>query len=453
LALGEADGMLSSECNGGDNQPAGCKDRQGRIWFPTAKGVVVIDPKHVHRNDVPPPVVIEQVKADDQVVFGDGCVLGLTTQNAQGGLGRLGESAGDSPKALNGQRDSGSDTGAAAPPLRLGPGRARVLEIHYTANTLSMPERARFKYRLDGYDLDWRTDDANRRVAFYTNLRPGTYTFRVTACNNHGAWNAEGARFIFSIAPHLYETGPFYGFCGLMAVSAAFGIHHSRVRGINRLRRLEQQHALDLERSRIARDIHDDLGSRFLRISVLGELSERNLPNPGQCRPCLEKLRATTREAFEALDEIVWAANPKHDSVAGLVTYLREYVPQSLSPAGIPCRLDFASPVPELPLGTEVRHHLFLAVKEALQNVVKHAQATEVSVRLELENGTLALQVKDNGRGFDLDAAALNIPPSALGNGLDNMRERMAQAGGRFAVRSAPGQGTEISLRVPLPLQ
>jgi len=450
LAFGETDGMLSSECNGGDNQPAGCRDREGRIWFPTAKGVVVIDPKHVHRNEVPPPVVIEQVQADDQVVFGERGAQGRAVQGAPFGLSPAGKPAAGRSQALHGRSAPPSGLGTPASPLRLGPGRARVLEIHYTANTLSRGERARFRYRLDGRDSNWRTDDGNRRATFYTDLRPGPYTFRVIACNNHGVWNTQGAAFAFSIAPHFYETAPFYAFCGLMAVSAAFGFHHSRVRGINRLRRLEQQHALDLERARIARDIHDDLGSRFLQISVLGELSERNLPNPSQCRPCLEKLRATTSEAFQALDEIVWAANPRQDSVAGLVSYLREYVPQFLSPAGIQCRLVLPSPVPELPLGTEVRHHLFLAVKEALQNVVKHAQATEVTVRLELEERTLTLQVKDNGRGFDPGDAALTPPRSALGNGFGNMCERMARTGGRFAVRSAPGQGAEIILHVPL---
>ena len=171
----------------------------------------------------------------------------------------------------------------------------------------------------------------------------------------------------------------------------------------------------------------------------------------GPVQPHLEKLRATTGEAFQALDEIVWAVNPKRDSVAGLMTYLREFGPEFLSPASIHCRLDFPTPAPDDPLDSEKRHHLFLVVKEALNNVVKHARATEVWLRLSLKDKTLSLTIEDNGRGFHLSQpSTLNPQAAGLGNGLVNMRERLARLGGQFSVESAPGKGTRIKLTVPV---
>jgi len=424
-AFGTADGMESSETNG-EHQPAGWKARDGRLWFATVRGVVVIDPRTIHLNQVPPPVVVEQVKADGEVIFGDHLDSGSVLQDSNPR-----PSLGDHPV-------SSSSSGR-----RLAAGRGRILEIRYTANSFADPLKVRFRSRLIGQDSRWR-EAGGSRLASYTELRPGQYRFEVDGCNNHGVWSAVPAGFAFSVAPYPWRTWPFYALCTLLVVATGFGLHYSRVRGINQLRRLEQQHALDLERARIARDIHDDLGSRFLQMSVLGELADRSLARPAEAQPHLDKLRATTGEAFQALDEIVWAANPKQDSLEGLLSYLREYAPPFLALAGVQCRLEFPNPIPNRLLTAEVRHHLFLVVKEALQNVAKHAQASECRVRIEVDEEQLKLEMKDNGCGFD------TLQLSTCGNGLANMGERMAGIGGAFSLVSAPGQGVEISLRLPL---
>jgi signal transduction histidine kinase len=157
------------------------------------------------------------------------------------------------------------------------------------------------------------------------------------------------------------------------------------------------------------------------------------------------------------LDEIVWAANPKQDSLEGLSSYLREYIPEFLEPAGMRCHLDFPSPIPNHHLTAQVRHHLFLTVKEALQNVVKHAHATEFHLQLTADNKALVLVLEDNGRGFSAQSgdghgseSDRGTPNAPLGNGLVNMRERIQRIGGELRIRSAPGEGTAVIVRLPL---
>jgi signal transduction histidine kinase len=330
--------------------------------------------------------------------------------------------------------------------LRFAPGTARALEIRYTATSLVAPDQVHFKYRLLGFGSDWLEDADNRRVVSYANLRPGRYTFQVTACNNHGLWNDTGAEQMLELLPYFYETTWFYALCAALIALVVWTAHRLRVRVLARLQVLEHQHALDRERARIAHDIHDDLGSRLSQIAILGELADSSLASPEGARHQLDKMRATTGEVFQALDEIVWTTNPKQDSVAGLVSYLREYAPEFLGAAGLTCRLDFPSPIPAQPLSAEARHHLFLAAKESLNNIVKHAQATEVSLRLRLESRTLTLVLQDNGCGLTV----ANPQSPTLGNGLANMRERITSLGGKFTLHSEPGSGTRIQFQVPV---
>ncbi len=431
LAFGEADGMLNSQCNGGVNQPSGCKDRAGRIWFPTARGVAMVDPRPIRRNEVPPPVVIEQVKANDKIVYGDGI----------GPLKRSGVEA--RPQAE--ESDRPVSRGQSLPgSTRLAAGRGRVLEIQYTGNSFAAPNRMRFKYRLEGYDRDWNFDEENRRVAFYTSLPPGPYTFRVTACNNHGVWSETPAEFAFTLAPFFWQTPLFYVLVALAVIGLAAAVQAYRLRWQRRLLKLEQQQALANERARIARDLHDDLGTALtgeaLKLDVLRRAAH---DGPAQSRPLAES--ADSIRALAAhVREVVWAVNPRCDTVSSVASFLEHQAEQFFKADGLRCRLEFPEDIPALPLDGETRHQLALGVREALTNAVRHAAASEIVLGLRVEDGQLIVRVTDNGRGFRVAECMMN------GQGLTNMKARLEKIGGRCEWHSAPGAGTTTELRVPL---
>ncbi|MBI3852788.1 MAG: ATP-binding protein [Verrucomicrobia bacterium] len=418
-AFGTADGMESSETNG-EGQPAGWKARDGRLWFPTTRGVVVIDPKTVEVNEVPPPVVIEQVKADDEIIFGDGVAAGVRRRTmGQNGNIRLLTSA----------------------VTKLAPGRAQVVEISYTANTFVDPKRARFRYRMIGRDSGWR-DVTVDRVAHYTNLRPGNYCFEVVAANHHGVWSPTPASFPFALAPHFYETWPFYLLCAAAVIGLALGVQAYRLRWQRRLLKLEEQRALANERTRIARDLHDDLGTALtglaLELDVIGREAR-------EVTPVAEHLGETaqrTRDLAERMREVVWTVNPQCDTLSSLASFLEQQISQFLGATSVRVRLDFPEDIPAMPLAADARHQLALSVREALTNVVRHAHASEVVVSLAIVNGSLIVQVKDNGRGFQ--------PGGQVGNGLANLRARLEQIGGSFECVSTPGAGTTVTFRLPL---
>lgn len=411
ITYGEADGMGSAEGNAG-NLPSCCRSPDGRLWFPTMRGVVVADPRTLVESDQPPPVVIEHIVAD-QEMLSDAIIPAVNTNRLF--------------------------------TWKLGPGRARVLAVRYTAPTFIAPEKVRFRYQLAGQDEQWNepAPDADR-VAYYTNLRPGRYHFRVSAANRSGEWGAP-AEFTFTLAPHFYETWPFYLLCAAGVLALGLGLHTSRMTGLRRIQQLERLHALDQQRTRIARDLHDDLGGDLSRVAILSErLRLENLP-PEASRRQLETIAAVSRDMVENIRELVWAADPRNDRLTNLAAYVREYAAGVLEDAGLRARLTFAEDLPARGLSSEFRRNVFLAVKEAIGNVLKHAAATEVEIVLRVQHDELAICVRDNGRGFEPAKAG------PFGNGLRNLRQRLAALGGNAQIASEIGQGTTVKLRAPLP--
>jgi signal transduction histidine kinase len=312
----------------------------------------------------------------------------------------------------------------------------------------------RFKCRLNGSETDWENAGTKRTVN-YNYIPPGDYSFQVIACNNDGVWNETGASISFSVLPYFWQTLWFRVLAWIMMVAASGGLvwFDTRRRMRRKLERLEWQRAVEHERARIAQDIHDDLGAHLTRISMLSESARGELDRPERAAAGLDQIYDTARELTRAMDEVVWAVNPRHDTLDGLASYLEKFAQDLLATAGIRCRLDIPPQFPEWRLTSEVRHNLFLAFKEALHNVVKHSAATEVHIGLAPKTTSFELVVEDNGHGFapgEKDKTSDDPSRFAPGNGVENMTRRLAEIHGRCDIRSIPGQGTKVMFTVPL---
>jgi signal transduction histidine kinase len=343
-------------------------------------------------------------------------------------------------------------TNGAYSPLIVAPGEQR-LQFRFTALSLSSPERVQFKYKLEGLEHEWMTA-ANGREVNYSYLLPGHYRFRVTACNSDGIWNEDGALLDVIVLPHVWQTWWFQVLAYTITIALIGGgvLLITRRRLQLKLERLERQRALERERARIAKDIHDDLGATLTQITMLSQTAGQELERPQQVSHRLRQIFGAARASTHALDEIVWAVNPKHDSLDSMATYLVKFAQDFLGPAGVRCRLDMPLQLPAWALTAEVRHNLFLAYKEALNNAVKHASATEVRISLVLGASDFELCVTDNGAGFDvwkkISENAIQPDRFGGGNGLGNMKRRLEEIGGACEIESASGQGTRVKFSV-----
>ena len=237
----------------------------------------------------------------------------------------------------------------------------------------------------------------------------------------------------------------------MVAVAALVaGVRYSAWRNLqSRLELLERQRAIERERARIARDLHDDLGASLTQIALLSELAKADLGQPELARTHLNQIFTTAGALARLLNEIVWAVNPANDTLEQFTSHLCRFAQDYLSLAGLRCRLAFPEFVPHYPMPSPERHNLFLATKEALHNIVKHAQAGQVWLRLKLDADVLTLLIEDDGKGCDAEIATVT-PLEVVGNGMSNMQKRMEQLGGRFAQERRSGGGTMVRLVLPL---
>jgi signal transduction histidine kinase len=307
----------------------------------------------------------------------------------------------------------------------------------------------RFRYRLEGLDTDW-VEAGARRAAFYNYVPPGQYRFRVVACSSEGIWNQAGASLPLIILPHFWQA---WWFIALAAVGL-LGTVGGAVRLVEkrkhqrRLKQIEQERALERERARIAQDLHDDLGSSLTRISLLSDLARADKENPAQVEGHAQKISQSASQTVRALEEIVWALRPGSDSLQSLVEYIAHFANELFEGDQMRCRLDLPHDLPTHSLPPEIRHNIFLVVKEALTNALKHSRAREVRVQAKASAQALEIVVQDDGRGFDAQA----LPPTpGKRHGLGNMRRRAEDMGGSLTVESAPGKGATVRLRVSFP--
>jgi len=389
--FGRVDGLASVQCNG-VSKPAGWKSRDGRLWFPTIRGVVALE-SNLKINDRPPPVLIEEVRSGTQILRTNGL------------------------------------SNHAASQLRVPPGRGD-LEIHYTGLSLGVPEKVRFKYKLEGVEDEW-VEMGTQRSVYFNNVLPGKRRFQVIACNNDGVWNNAGAVLTIQMLPHYWQTWWFK--TGVMAACVGLFIVFYRAR-VERLREIEEL------RIQIASDLHDDVGSRLTKVAMVTELVDRETPATDRSKSHIENISGTVREITRAMDEIVWTINPRNDTLDNLANYVFQYATEYFQNTDVRCRLDVPAELPDYPISTEERHNLFMAVKEAFNNVLKHSAATEVRVGLTVAGNLLTITIADNGKGV-----SPNLTGPA-GDGLVNMKQRLQRIRGRFAFKSAPGVGTTVTL-------
>ncbi len=399
VLYGLADGMKSTECNGG-SQPSGWKTRDGKLWFPTIRGLVVVDPKRIRKNNIIPPVTMEEVFVDGQVVSTRTRVI-------------------------------------------LPPGK-KNLEFHYTALSFRAPERVQFRYKLEGYDQNW-IDAGARRVAYYTNLPPESYSFQVIAGNDDGIWNEAGVTFPFILQPRFYQTRWFFLLC---IASAGF-----LIRVIYRIRlgqiqtRLQERFSGVLsERTRLAREIHDTLAQGLSGIAVRLEVVSRTMEDaPAKA---IENLRIAQQMAKSSLGEarrFIWDLRPAAFETAGLADALKGTAEELVK--GTPVQIDFSLIGVPRAVSSIVENNLLRIGQEAVTNAIKHGKPGLIRIQLNYADHSLQLRIKDNGQGFD--PATSNSKESGS-FGLVGMRERIAQLGGDLVLRSQPGEGAELTVTIPI---
>jgi signal transduction histidine kinase/ligand-binding sensor domain-containing protein len=402
--------FLTRECSAGA-QPAAIRTQDGKLWFPTTEGFVSVNPADLKPDTNSPPVVIESVLVD-----------GVPQKN-----------------------NPLSSTWPEMVTLRP---ENEQLEIHFTALNFSAPKRAqlavRFKYQLEGRDKK-PTDAGGERVAHFSRLAHGKYVFRVTACNEDGYWNDTGATIAVTVLPPFWQTRPFVIATTLVFLGALAGIIYliSTAKLKRQLRVAQQKEMIEHERARIARDLHDQLGANLTQVTLLGEMAEADKELPGEVEQHAQQICATARETTRSLDEIVWAVNPSNDTLESLANYACKYAQDYFAMAGVSYRAELPMQLPPAPIPPEVRHNVFLAFKEAVNNVVKHAHASEARVRLQLEPEQFVLSITDNGRGLG------DVSGKQLRNGMKNMRRRLADVRGEFDIAPGTDGGTVVQLKVP----
>ncbi len=401
---GAADGMISRECNG--TSPAGWKMRDGTLWFPTIKGVAVVNP--AQRNPEPPRMVIERVVVDrvrHSLVGGEGSVT-------------------------------------------LQPGQEE-LEIEYTGLSWQRPQQIRFEFRLAGLDRDW-TNAGTRRAAYFSHLPAGTYNFEVRADNGDGVWSLAPAMLRVVVLPPFWQTWWFLLLAGALVAAAVTGGFWWRGRQLRQRyamrrdfsRRLIAAH--ETERRRVAAELHDGLGQTLAMLKNSALFATQNAHDLPTARRQIEQITEHSAQAISEVREIAYNLRPYLLDRLGLTKALRSML-HKVAPNGSPA-LDVDIDNLDGVFGAEAEMSVYRIVQESVNNVLKHADATRATVCVEVREEAVHLLIEDDGRGFVVGATRNGDRP---GFGLIGIAERVRLLDGTQVIESAPGQGTRISIRLP----
>ncbi|WP_089896034.1 ligand-binding sensor domain-containing protein [Chitinophaga arvensicola] len=326
----------------------------------------------------------------------------------------------------------------------------KKVELPYNQNTIAIefvpleytnPLKNKVQYKLEGADEDW-VQAGTFRMARYTNLHPGSYIFKLRGSNNDDIWSTAPTTLEIVIRIPFWQSLWFRFLLLLLLLGIAYyfstlyldyKIRHEKLK-------LEKEQAVDQERARISSDMHDDLGSGLSTIRLLSEVAKRKIQDPTQTRE-IERISETAGEMVDKMSEIIWAMSSSNDSLANLIAYMRSFAAEFLEHAHITHQFYIPETIPNIKLSGGTRRNIYLAVKESLHNVVKHAKATEVIVEVKMHKN-MTIMIKDNGKGFDQEKVRL------FGNGLKNIQKRMISVGGNADISS--NNGTIVFLDIPL---
>jgi two-component sensor histidine kinase len=397
------DGLQSNEFNTG----AYYSSEKGEFFFGGVNGFNSFFPNKISRNFYKPQIVLTGFKIQDEEV-----------------LPSLGNSVLLSQISL--------------------PFYQNTVSFDFAALEFTHPEKNKYKYILEGVDNNW-VNSESKGFARYSGLKYGSYIFKVKGSNNDGIWSDE------KILMQVIILSPWWTSWWFVLLSAVFFIlfitnivrviFAKKIRDQQRI--IEKQKAVEHERARISKDMHDDMGSGLSKIAIMSELLKTNLKEERETEQ-VEKISRTAKDLVDSMGQIVWAMNPENDSLENLAAYIREYTLDFFDESLIECKFIFPDEINTIKLTQQQRRNVFLVIKESLNNILKYAESTEVQVQLFIRSKKLHLIISDNGKGFDVSQTR------RFGNGLINMKKRMEEIGGEYQIQSTLTNGTTTTISVLL---
>jgi len=398
--FGKNDGMLSDEFNAAADN-AGCISTVGFIYAPSNDGVVVINSKLLNTDVDPPLVFIDDVYINYDI---------------------------SSKEELN-----------ELPP------NTESIQINYGGISFIHEKNIKYKYLLEGIDKEW-IYVGNRNHVLFTHLPHGNYTFKVKSITPDGIESKDYASLNFTILPYYWQTFWFKMLSAFMLVGliSIFIFYTVQRRYKRKLIKLEHEAALERERIRISKDIHDELGASLTKISLLSDLAKMHLTDNPNLEDDLNKISEASRNVALTLDEIVWAVNPKNDTLEKTIFYIIQYIEEYISSTEIEFDIHIPDTIPELFIHAELRQNLFMSIKEAVNNVVKHSNANVLSLIVSIEKFQIDITLEDNGKGIDFG----NL--NQFSNGLENMKKRIENSNGKFEISNKNPNGTRINIKMQI---
>jgi signal transduction histidine kinase/ligand-binding sensor domain-containing protein len=427
IAYGKSDGMLNAEANGG-RSPAGIRARDGRLWFPTQDGVAVIDPREIKVNSQPPPVVIETIKIDNE----------LSEPPAAAPAGAL--NAADS--------NVNENSAAAGSDLIINPNQQNF-EISYTALSFINSENLRFKYRLEGLDDDW-IDAGTRRLAYFSHVPPGEFTFHVIAANSDGVWNEQGATLKIVVLPPFYRTWWFLILTVFVIVAVVYLLIRRRFNQLEKERLAQADfsrrliNAHETERQRVAGELHDSIGQSLAMIKNSAVFGGQTISSVADAKEHLAEISGASAQAISEVREIAYNLRPFMLDRLGLTKAIGSLLNRIADNSAIKINSEIENIDGIFEREDELS--IYRIIQECLNNVMKHSEAARVTVKIVNSERSILISISDDGKGFE--AKDQNSTEKREGFGLIGMIERVRILGGTLHIISAVGQGTTIELEI-----